>query len=61
MKAKPAPERPKFWQFFPDVKVIYRTKVNSWHESAVREAIEATGRQKLIVAPNNFGYQRYCF
>ena len=37
-------------EIFPDTKVIYRTKINSWHEPAIREAIEATGRTKLIFA-----------
>lgn len=37
-------------QLFPDIEVIYRTKINSWYEPAIREAIEATGRQKLIIA-----------
>ena len=37
-------------EIFPDVEVIYRTKINSWYEPAIREAIEATGRQKLIFA-----------
>lgn len=37
-------------EIFPDVEVIYRTKINSWHEPAIREAIEATGRSKLIFA-----------
>ena len=37
-------------ELFPDVEVIYRTKINSWYEPAIREAIEATGRQKLIFA-----------
>ena len=37
-------------ELFPDTEVIYRTKINSWHEPAIREAIEATGRKKLIFA-----------
>ena len=37
-------------EIFPDTEVIYRTKINSWHEPAIREAIEATGRKKLIFA-----------
>ena len=37
-------------ELFPNVEVIYRTKINSWHEPAIREAIEATGRRKLIFA-----------
>ena len=37
-------------EIFPDIEVIYRTKINSWYEPAIREAIEATGRKKLIFA-----------
>ena len=37
-------------EIFADTEVIYRTKINSWHEPAIREAIEATGRKKLIFA-----------
>ncbi|MFJ6656371.1 isochorismatase family protein [Streptomyces sp. NPDC091377] len=31
-------------------KIIDRSSVNAWHDDRVREAIEATGRQKLIFA-----------
>ncbi|MFF2412120.1 isochorismatase family protein [Streptomyces sp. NPDC058092] len=31
-------------------KIIDRSTVNAWHDDRVREAIEATGRQKLIFA-----------
>ncbi|MFE2045637.1 isochorismatase family protein [Streptomyces sp. NPDC059477] len=31
-------------------KIIDRGSVNAWHDDRVREAIEATGRQKLIFA-----------
>ncbi|MFJ6572507.1 isochorismatase family protein [Streptomyces sp. NPDC091292] len=31
-------------------KIIDRSSVNAWHDDRVREAIEATGRQKLIIA-----------
>ena len=41
---------PEITELFPDTEVIYRTKINSWYEPAIREAIEATGRQKLIFA-----------
>ncbi|MFE2102593.1 isochorismatase family protein [Streptomyces sp. NPDC059468] len=30
--------------------MIDRSTVNAWHDDAVREAVEATGRQKLIFA-----------
>ena len=35
---------------FPDIKPIYRTKINSWHDPHIRAAIEATGRKKVIAA-----------
>ncbi len=31
-------------------KIIDRSTVNAWHDDRVREAVEATGRQKLIFA-----------
>ncbi|MEU7637074.1 hypothetical protein AB0C11_13420 [Streptomyces sp. NPDC039016] len=31
-------------------KIIDRSTVNAWHDDRVREAIEATGRRKLIFA-----------
>lgn len=31
-------------------KIIDRSTVNAWHDDRVREAIEATGRRKLIIA-----------
>ncbi|GAA3485811.1 isochorismatase family protein [Streptomyces yanii] len=31
-------------------KIIDRSTVNAWHDDRIREAIEATGRQKLIFA-----------
>lgn len=31
-------------------KIIDRSTVNAWHDDRVREAIEATGRQKLVFA-----------
>ncbi|PKB63520.1 MAG: hydrolase [SAR202 cluster bacterium Io17-Chloro-G2] len=34
----------------PDVQAIDRHKVNAWEEPAFREAVEATGRRKLIMA-----------
>ncbi|MER5930163.1 isochorismatase family protein [Streptomyces sp. NPDC002054] len=34
----------------PGQKIIDRSTVNAWHDGRVREAIEATGRQKLIFA-----------
>ena len=34
----------------PGVQTIDRTKVNAWEEDAFREAVEATGRKKIIMA-----------
>ncbi len=34
----------------PGVQTIDRTKVNAWEEDAFREAVEATGRRKIIMA-----------
>ena len=34
----------------PGVQAIDRTKVNAWEEDAFREAVEATGRRKIIMA-----------
>ena len=41
---------PEITDLFPNIDIIYRTKINSWFEPAIREAIEATGRQKLMMA-----------
>lgn len=34
----------------PDVKTVDRGTVNAWEEASFREAVEATGRRKLIMA-----------
>ncbi|MFD4862103.1 isochorismatase family protein [Streptomyces atratus] len=45
------PTIPELVQALPDgQKIIDRSTVNAWHDDRVREAIEATGRQKLILA-----------
>lgn len=44
------PVIPEVQAQFPDVKPIYRTKINSWHDANVRAAIEKTGRKKVICA-----------
>lgn len=41
---------PEITSLFPDVQPIYRTKINSWHEPAIREAIESTGCKQLVFA-----------
>ncbi|MFJ4773837.1 isochorismatase family protein [Streptomyces uncialis] len=45
------PTAPELVQALPaGQKIIDRSSVNAWHDDQVREAIEATGRQKLIFA-----------
>ncbi|MER5850480.1 isochorismatase family protein [Streptomyces sp. NPDC002012] len=45
------PTIPELVQALPgEQKIIDRSTVNAWHDDRVREAIEATGRQKLILA-----------
>ncbi|WP_406499809.1 isochorismatase family protein [Streptomyces sp. NBC_00846] len=45
------PTIPELVQALPGgQKIIDRSTVNAWHDDRVREAVEATGRQKLIVA-----------
>ncbi|MFJ2865991.1 isochorismatase family protein [Kitasatospora sp. NPDC087314] len=45
------PTTPELVQALPaGQRIIDRSTVNAWHDSRVREAIEATGRQKLIFA-----------
>ncbi|GEC10201.1 hydrolase [Streptomyces spinoverrucosus] len=34
----------------PELEIIDRSTVNAWHEPRVREAVEATRRQKIIIA-----------
>lgn len=41
---------PEIKDLFPDVEVIYRTKINSWEDDKIRGAIEATGRKQIVVA-----------
>lgn len=46
-----APLLPELKEIFPDVAVIRRTGViNAWRWPAFREAVEHTGRKKLIIA-----------
>jgi len=45
------PILPELKQLFPEVQVIRRTGViNAWRWPAFRDAVEATGRRKLIIA-----------
>lgn len=41
---------PEISSLFPDAPVIYRTKINSWHDPKFRSAIESTGRKQIIIA-----------
>jgi len=49
-KGPMGPLLPEIAACFPDVKPIYRTKINSWHDERIRSAIEATGRRKVVCA-----------
>ncbi|MFJ5948998.1 isochorismatase family protein [Streptomyces noursei] len=45
------PTAPELVEALPaDLNITDRSTVNAWHDDRVREAIEATGRQKLIFA-----------
>lgn len=44
------PIMPEIASLFPDAPIIYRTKINSWHDPNFRAAIEATGRKQIIIA-----------
>ncbi|WP_308407411.1 isochorismatase family protein [Streptomyces olivochromogenes] len=45
------PTAPELVEAFPaGQKIIDRSTVNAWHDDRVREAVETTGRQKLIFA-----------
>ncbi|ARF82502.1 isochorismatase family protein [Kitasatospora aureofaciens] len=45
------PTAPELVQVLPaGQKIIDRSTVNAWHDDRVREAIKATGRQKLVFA-----------
>lgn len=41
---------PEITDLFPDVDIIYRTKINAWFDTDFRAAVEATGRKKVIMA-----------
>lgn len=41
---------PEIQNLFPDVEPVYRTKINSFQDPRIREAIESTGRKKVICA-----------
>jgi len=41
---------PQLMDVFPGQKPIERTSMNSWDDSAFREAVKATGRKNIIIA-----------
>lgn len=43
------PLLPELENLFPEVEVIDRSVVNAWEDPRVREAVEATGRDNLII------------
>lgn len=44
------PTMPELKALFPEVDVIDRPVVNFWNDPASREAVEATGRKKLVIS-----------
>lgn len=44
------PFMPEVTDLFPDLEVIDRTSINSWIDDSFREAVEATGRKKIVLA-----------
>lgn len=41
---------PQITDVFPDQKVIDRTFINTWQDSAVVDVVKATGRKQLVIA-----------
>ncbi|MET8771691.1 hydrolase [Streptomyces sp. NPDC004658] len=44
------PILPQLADVFPDQKIIDRTTMNAWEDTAFVEAVKATGRKKLVIA-----------
>ncbi len=44
------PNLPQLQEVFPDIKPIDRTNMNAWEDEKVVEAVERTGRKKLVMA-----------
>ncbi|MGW8396253.1 isochorismatase family protein, partial [Streptomyces lydicus] len=44
------PIMPQLPEVFPGQKIIDRTTMNAWEDSAFVEAVKATGRKKLVLA-----------
>ncbi|TCD45920.1 hydrolase [Streptococcus sp. X16XC17] len=43
------PQIDELTQVFPDIEPIDRTTINSWEDTDFKEAVEATGRKKLVM------------
>lgn len=41
---------PEIQDVFPDIEPIDRTSMNSWDDAKFRDAVEATGRKKVVIA-----------
>ncbi|MFJ9034685.1 hydrolase [Streptomyces sp. NPDC102274] len=41
---------PEITRALPDIKVIDRSHINAWQDGALRSAVEATGRRRLLIA-----------
>lgn len=44
------PQLAELTEIFPGQEVIDRTLINAWHDSRVRDAIDRTGRGKVLIA-----------
>ena len=44
------PILPEITELHPNAPIIYRTKINSWHDPDFRRAVEATGRTQILIA-----------
>ncbi|MFH9088658.1 MULTISPECIES: hydrolase [unclassified Streptomyces] len=44
------PILPQLADVFPDQKIVDRTTMNAWEDTAFVEAVKATGRKKLVIA-----------
>lgn len=49
-KGANGPLFPELLEIFPDMPVIDRVRINAWHDPNFVEAVQQTGRQKLIMA-----------
>lgn len=44
------PQLAELTETFPEQEIIDRTLINAWHDSGVRDAIDRTGRRKVLIA-----------